>query len=214
MAHIALLGDSTLDNAAYVPAGQDVASCLRSLLPNSIVSLLAVDGSVMADVRQQVEHLPADATHLVVSAGGNDAILASGVIEERATSMAAALGRLADVREAFLSSYRAMLDAVVAKSLPTAVCTIYGGADPNPEFRRVAETALALLNDCITREANARGLPVVDLRVIFDRDEDYANPIEPSASGGMKFAAAMAALIKEHGFESGRSCSFVAPATS
>ena len=36
-------------------------------------TLLAVDGAIASDVRRQLERLPEDATHLVVSVGGNDA---------------------------------------------------------------------------------------------------------------------------------------------
>lgn len=200
MAHIVLLGDSTLDNAAYVPDGQDVASHLRSISQDSKISLLAIDGSVIGDIAAQLERLPADVSHLVVSVGGNDAILASGVLDESTTSLAAALDRLADVREAFRAAYRTMLDEVLAQGIATAVCTIYEGADPDPTFRRIASTALAMLNDCITREAAARALPLIDLRVIFDSDEDYANPIEPSASGGHKFAAAIASVVAGQDF--------------
>ena len=59
--------------------------------------------------------------------------------------------------------------------------------------------AVPVLNDCITRAAFARGLPLVDLRLICDQDEDYANPIEPSVRGGEKIAAAIAALVTDHG---------------
>jgi hypothetical protein len=70
---------------------------------------------------------------------------------------------------------------------------------------RVGRTALTALNDAITREAARRGLPLIDLRVIFDSPADYANPIEPSAKGGAKFAAAIAAVVQEHDFAKRRS---------
>jgi hypothetical protein len=38
-------------------------------------------------------------------------------------------------------------------------------------------------------------LPVIDLRLICDRDEDYANPIQPSVRSGEKIAAAIAGLV-------------------
>ena len=61
-------------------------------------------------------------------------------------------------------------------------------------------TALTVFNDCITREAFARGLPLIDLRLLCDQKEDYANPIEPSVRGGEKIAAAIARLVAEHDF--------------
>ena len=56
-----------------------------------------------------------------------------------------------------------------------------------------------MFNDRITRAAFARDLPVIDLRLICDQDEDYANPIEPSVRGGEKIAAAIAGLMVEPG---------------
>ena len=68
MGHVVLLGDSVLNNAAYVPDQPDVVTQLRSLLPSGwTASLNAVDGSVTGDVRRQLGRLPPDVTHLVVS---------------------------------------------------------------------------------------------------------------------------------------------------
>jgi hypothetical protein len=196
MCHVVLLGDSTLDNAAYVAASEDVTSILSSMLSgDSRATLLAIDGSVIADIAAQVARIPPDATHLIVSVGGNDAILASGILGESVHSMADALTKLTDLREAFSARYQEMLDVVAGRNLPTAICTIYEGAASDPEFQRLAATALTVLNDCITREGSRRRLPLIDLRVIFDSATDYANPIEPSAAGGRKLAAAIAAWV-------------------
>ena len=116
------------------------------------------------------------------------------------------------MRDSFADRYRAMLDGIVAHGLPTAICTIYGGALTDPVQRRLGGTALCVLNDVITREAADRGLPLLDLRLIFSEDADYANPIEPSAQGGRKFAGAIAALLAEHDFSSRRATIFTAPA--
>ena len=58
--------------------------------------------------------------------------------------------------------------------------------------------ALALFNDHITRAAFARGVALVDLRLVCT-DADYANPIEPSVVGGAKIARAIAALLEPAG---------------
>ena len=57
--------------------------------------------------------------------------------------------------------------------------------------------ASTLLNDAITREAFARGAVLIDLRLICDRDEDFANPVEPSARGGAKIAQAILGFVRE-----------------
>src|SRR5437763_7003051 len=81
MSHVVLLGDSIFDNAAYVPGRPPVVEQLRRALPAGWrATLLAVDGHTTADVAGQLARLPADATHLVVSVGGNDALGASAVL--------------------------------------------------------------------------------------------------------------------------------------
>ncbi len=201
MKHIVLLGDSIFDNAAYVSGGPDVVHQLREHLPASWqATLRAVDGAVTSGVKSQLQRLPKDASHLVISVGGNDALGQSGILEQRATSVAEALNGLAAIREQFGRSYRAMLEPVLALGLPTAVCTIYDANYPDALRQRLVVTALSVFNDCITREAFARGLPLIDLRLICDRKEDYANPIEPSVRGGEKIAAAIAQLVTQHDF--------------
>jgi hypothetical protein len=64
-----------------------------------------------------------------------------------------------------------------------------------------------LFNDVITRAAFARGLPLIDLRLICSEPSDYANPIEPSAQRGDKIAAAIAAMVREE--QTGRPVSCV-----
>lgn len=209
MNHVVLLGDSVFDNSAYVRGGPDVVRQMRERLPGGWqATLAAVDGNVMGDIPRQIARIPADASHLVVSIGGNDALRHVGIFTAAAGSMTEALARLAGIRERFQLDYRATLDALLARRLPTAVCTIYEARFPDPDLRRVAATALTLLNDAITREAFARGVPLIDLRLVCDDDADFANPIEPSVRGGEKITAAIAKLLAEHDFGRGRSAVF------
>jgi len=209
--HIVLLGDSIFDNGAYVRRGEpDVVRQLRARLPaGAKATLAAVDGATTAGVARQLERLPADATHLVVSAGGNDALGNIGVLEDSSRSIADALTRLAAIGDGFGRGYRAMLGSVLDRGRPTALCTIYDPRYPDPRLQRLAVTGLALFNDVITRAAFAHGLPVLDLRLICDEDADFANPIEPSAQGGEKIAAAIGRLVAEYDFARRRSEVFV-----
>jgi hypothetical protein len=193
MGHVILLGDSILDNGAYVRGGPEVVRQLRGKLPTDWdSSLLAVDGARTGDVLAQLARLPRDATHLVVSAGGNDAIAASHLLGQSVASVAEALSLLETAQNRFARDYEAMADAVAATGLPAAYCAIYD-TPPSAPDQRIVRTALALYNDVITRAAFGRGAALIDLRLICDSDEDYANPIEPSVQGGDKIAAAIAA---------------------
>jgi lysophospholipase L1-like esterase len=210
MSHVVLLGDSIFDNGAYVRGGPDVIRQLRDVLPDGwAATLAAVDGAVAGDVPRQLQRLPRDASHLVISAGGNDALGSMSLLEDASRSIADAVTRLAAVGEAFALAYRAILEAVLARGLPTAVCTIYEPRFPDPRLQKLAVTGLCLFNDVIARQAFARGLPLIDLRLVCDEDADYANPIEPSSRGGEKIARAIARLLAEHDLSKGRAEVFV-----
>ncbi len=210
MNHIVLLGDSVFDNAAYVAGAPDVVKQLRQHLPDDWkATLLAVDGSVTRDVQRQAAQLPRDATHLILSCGGNDALGHMGLLNEPARSMTEALTKLAEAGANFQQNYRAMLDALLRANLPLGVCSIYYPRFPDPQLQRLAVTALIIFNDTIIREAFARGIPLLDLRLICDEEGDYANPIEPSARGGEKIADAITRLVAEHDFTRHRTEVFV-----
>ena len=195
MSHIVLLGDSIFDNGVYVPGQPDVVKQLRSALPvGSTATLCAVDGAVTRSVAGQLARIPSNATHLVVSVGGNDALGESHLLSSGVRMVAEAVSLLAEAQERFARAYAEMLRSVLGMELPTAVCTIYDTPSTAPNHR-VIRSALALFNDVITRAAFGEGLPLIDLRLICSEDEDYANPIEPSAKGGEKIAAAIARLV-------------------
>jgi GDSL-like Lipase/Acylhydrolase family len=210
MTHIILLGDSIFDNGAYVGGGPDVVRQLRAILPAGWrATLRAIDGAVTGSVRRQLDGLPDDASHLVLSIGGNDALGHVGMLEDASNSIAHALNRLAGIAEGFERDYRGAVEAVLARSLPTALCTIYYPRFPDPRLQRLSVTALTVFNDCIIREAFARGLPLIDLRLVCDEDADYANPVEPSVHGGEKIARAVLHLVSEHDFARRRTEAFV-----
>ena len=195
MPHVVLLGDSIFDNAAYVAGGPDVLSHLEALLPaRAKATLLAVDGAVIADVSRQLTRVPTDATQLVVSVGGNDALQHTGLLDRRARSSAEVLEWFGDAVEEFEQGYRRMLAAVLARGIPTTVCTIYNGNLGAP-VQRLATVALAIFNDAIQRVAREHDVPVIELRQVCTDAEDYANPIEPSVKGGLKIARSIATRL-------------------
>ncbi len=196
MSHVVLLGDSIFDNAAYVAGAPDVVRQVRQRLPQGTkATLAAVDGSKMEDVYQQLKRMPEDATHLVLSVGGNDALGRGEFLDAPARSTAEALSGLADIGDEFERGYLAMLADVLALGLPTAICTVYYPRFPDAALQKVAVAALTVFNDSIIRAAFAHGLPLLDLRLICNEEADYANPIEPSAWGGEKIARAIADFV-------------------
>ena len=111
-----------------------------------------------------------------------------------------------------------MLTNALSFNLPTTLCTIYHPCFNHSEMERVSDymifdvdnntlqkmamTALPIFNDIIFQEAVNFNIPVIDLRLIFNDKLDYANPIEPSAIGGLKMSKVIKNVVYEHDFSS------------
>jgi hypothetical protein len=196
MPHIVLLGDSILDNRVYVEPGCATIDALRKRLPAWWeATLLARDGAVVNEIEWQFKEMPPTATHVVLSVGGNDAIMQVTVLGERVRTVGDALLRLRQIADDFEIDYVPILRKVVALGLPTIVCSIYNGNFPDLHQRQMTTTALTVFNDVIIRAAWAHNARMLDLRTVCDRPECYANEIEPSAIGSAKIAEALVALI-------------------
>lgn len=209
MSHVVLLGDSIFDNATYVPDGPPVIEQVRpGLPPGWQATLVAKDGHVVEDVAGQLAQVPPDATHLVISVGGNNALMASRILGDQVVTVGQALAQLATVLDTFRSAYIEMLVGVLALEKPTAVCTIY---DATPRVGPAERAALAGFNDIITRAAGIVGLPLLDLRLICNQPDDFSalSPIEPSVVGGAKIADAICRMLAGHDFNTGRTAVWV-----
>jgi hypothetical protein len=205
MNHVVLLGDSIFDNATYVPGKPAVIDQLRKNLPAGWkATLLAVDGNVTADVQHQIRRLPDDATHLIVSCGGNDALGHVSIINQPAGSVAEVLELFTSIRTSFQLTYRQMIETLSGLKRHLAICTVY---DCVPGMEGIPMTALAMFNEVILREAFIAKIPVIDLRLICSKSSDYSeiSAIEPSAVGGEKIVQAIVRMLTNHRFESKQS---------
>ena len=201
--HVVLLGDSIFDNALYVPRRPSVIEQLRTCLGREWrATLLARDGAITSDVATQIEELPTEATHLVVSAGGNDALGTSQLLMDVQNHAAEGFNRLAQAQRHFRRYYREMLRVVTQTRRRFVVCTIY---DSCPDLTDAMISGLSIFNDVILQEAVRRGFPVIDLRLICDEAADYSemSPIEPSEIGGAKIVRAIKRVLVSHDFSRG-----------
>jgi lysophospholipase L1-like esterase len=202
---VLLLGDSIIDNGAYVRAGEpDVAQQLQALLPDHAVIKRAVDGATCADVRERQTDDLSRAERIVLSAGGNDALQHIDLLEARTVTTAKdTLVRLWSVRQEFRRSHAALLDRLALARRPVLVLTVYNpcfhGHGLDPAYQQAAECAISIINDVIQQEARRRSFDILELRELFHDRADYANPIEPSAIGGAKLAKRMSEWVKSDG---------------
>jgi hypothetical protein len=158
------------------------------------VTLLALDGAITRGICEQSRQIPAGATHLFLSVGGNDALAIRSVLFGGSAMLIDALESLADIQATFRANYRAALKTLKARALPTFICTIY---DAIPGLSAGERAGLSLFNDVIVREALERRFGLIDLRSLCCDASDYSavSPIEPSYAGGRKIATAIAERV-------------------
>lgn len=194
--HIALLGDSVFDNGAYIDGEDDVAAQLRKLLPAGWrLTSVAVDGATTTAIPSQLRRLPEGVSNVVVSIGGNDALQHLGLLTSPLSSTAVdVLSRFAPEVDRFARDYRQAITAIAAARARVTVCTIYNGRLER-HVADAARMAVAMFNDVILRTAVTMRLGVIELRDVCAAPSDYANPIEPSANGGLKIAKAILAAV-------------------
>ena len=218
MKHIILAGDSVFDNRTYVEVGEpDVRDQLADLLDDGDkATLIAVDGDINNNVSKQLDNIPSDATHLFISIGGNDALIHIDSFSESVSTIGEALDSLNERVQEFEEDYIKMLNNVDKYSLKTTLCTIYNPCFEHSSLDRIiymlpensdlkklqqrSTTALPIFNNIIFQEAFNFGIPVMDLILMFNDKADYANPIEPSAIGGMKMAKIIKEISANHDF--------------
>lgn len=187
--HLVLAGDSIFDNDGYVYGAAGVIEQLRTTLPaHCRATKIAVDGNCIRHVDEQLNGLPADATDLIVSVGGNDARKNASLLSH-VTKPDDLKGFLAQPLQDFRVEYAQMLERIEKTKLRLLVCSIYTQVPfKDPDWRRFAPLAISQFNEVITSEAKRFNIPVLPLPDVCTEEEDFStfSPIEPSTQGGQK----------------------------
>ena len=194
MNKLVLLGDSTIDNKAYVEPGElSVKEHLDNLVNHEVLQI-ALDGAITDDViNNQIDLIPADTTHILLSIGGNDLLQEIDFLYQDfkyapKRLLETVIGLLSPVTE----NYETIVKQLSTNRAKLLCATVYeGNLVGSVEFDSISNSSKAmvsLLNDLIFRVCHKYNIQTIELRNIFTKPEHYANPIEPSHLGGMKFA--------------------------
>ncbi|MDA9680850.1 SGNH/GDSL hydrolase family protein [bacterium] len=194
MAVVNLLGDSIIDNKIYVgPHELSVTEHLHNLC-DDVINSIAVDGHTTKDViHNQLDLLPQYSTHQVLSIGGNDLLQNMYFLKNRERLSAnevfeQAVGIMAPIKR----RYQTIVEKLSLQDSNILLCTVYEGNLLNDpllyDIALSSKAMVSMLNDIVYSTANMYNAEVLELRNIFTKPRDYANPIEPSHIGGSKFA--------------------------
>ena len=187
--------------------------------PDVSITNNAVDGDTMYDL--EYNHLDTpdieEASHIIVSIGGND-LLHNISFLQRTSELSKIMGKDArigkwgvkelnpsrnrvfeetyfEIIKPFTKQYETIVANLSNHRAKLLLCTVYEGdlvdSDEFSDVNNSSKTMVSLFNDIVYRTANKYAAGVLELREIFVRPEDYANPIEPSHIGGEKLAKAM-----------------------
>lgn len=179
--HIVLIGDSILNNSAYVAKNKSVPELLKSKMKN--VTNVAQDGATVADLYTQLDKVPLDLnspdTSVFISAGGND------ILNKKIKLNDAKLTKLVDKYMAFLKALRVKLG-----SAKIHVVNLY--LPSNPRYESYKQT-VDKWNTSLNERSNTVGelYNVVDIHSKLNSAGDFVYDIEPSETGSVKIADAI-----------------------
>ena len=195
---VALLGDSIIDNKVYVGENElSVTEHLRKINETDYYfEMIAVDGDTTREViDNQLESIGDSTWRIVLSIGGNDLLQKLHIMFNETSGMIESLEVASKTVEEIKTRYEEILVHLKTLNHPVLLCTIYEGdlqSDPNlAEVEEAGKVLLGMMNDAIHFLGNKHDIEVLELRNIFTEVSDYANPIEPSHSGGEKLAKAI-----------------------
>lgn len=174
---VVLIGDSMLNNSAYVSQGESVPDLLsKKLVGNATVYNFAKDGATIADCYSQLNKLSFDSnTTIFVSCGGNN------ILNNRDQSL--------ELTNLF-AEYTQLLKSIKTR-LPNAnlyVLNLYMPANGHYiSYKPMIDQWNKFLDDNIS----SIGYKVLKTSDLLVAEEDFIYGIEPSFKGGKKLASKM-----------------------
>ncbi len=178
------VGDSMLNNAHYVGAGESVLDCLQMLgSKNCNYVMLAKDGARLSDVFQQIDTLTASATGsdscmMVVSVGGND-ILSEAKPVSQASLVDAETLEYFQIFLKLVKSIHVRFD----RKMQIFVLNLY-----YPGSKKRFHDRIRQWNAWLDEHALTAGYTVIHTDSVMTEADDICYKIEPSPQGGEKIA--------------------------
>jgi lysophospholipase L1-like esterase len=181
--YVVLIGDSILNNSAYVSKDKTVSEQLKLKMSNSNVLNVAQDGATVADLYAQLDKIPLELndrnTYVFISAGGND------ILNKKIKLNDSKLTKLFDNYMKFLKALRVKLG-----SAKINVLNLYLPSNPRYEsYNLIVEKWNTLLDENSNNVGESYNIVDINSQLIVAKDFVY--DIEPSEIGSAKIAEAI-----------------------
>lgn len=181
--NIVLIGDSILNNSAYVSADQSVPDILSKKMNENIIYNFAKDGSTINDCYAQLEkislQLDNSKTSIFLSCGGNNILNSRDKIDNKAIAN-------------LFAKYKDLIASIKTR-VPNAslyVLNLYYPTDGHyVSYRKAIEQWNGLLQG--NTSSSDQKYNLIDLSSLLVLEEDFVYGIEPSFKGGQKIVDAI-----------------------
>ena len=177
---VVLIGDSILNNSAYVSANQSVPDLLSKELVGNTVYNFAKDGSTINDCYTQLDKISTNLnnsnTSIIVSCGGNN-ILNSRSLKPK------------DMNNLF-NEYSKLLKSIKTR-VPKASLYVLNLYTPTNSHYLSYHSAIEQWNQQLTRNKSRLRYKIIDTSSLLVTNKDFTYNIEPSKRGGKKIVEAI-----------------------
>jgi hypothetical protein len=184
--YIILLGDSILQNNAYVSNGKSIESILKEKGKTSNIVCLAKDQSKIVDVYNQIDNIPMKLNNsnniIFLSAGGND-ILSHYVDQNQDITNTSSL-------KPMFSAYINIVKTIHARLPATKIVLLDVYYPDNLKYKQF-HSIIQKWNTFIYEFADNRNNKihkVIKISSSLTKGDDFAFDVEPSLIGGQKIA--------------------------
>jgi hypothetical protein len=172
---VVLIGDSMLNNSAYVSANQSVPDLLSKKLVGNTVYNFAKDGATINDCYAQLDKISTELnnsnTSIIVSCGGNN-ILGSRSLKK------------IDMTNLF-NEYSELLKSIKTR-VPNASLYVLNLYTPTNRHYVSYHKAIDQWNQLLEDNKSSLQYNIINTSSLLVTDEDFTYNIEPSEKGGKK----------------------------
>jgi hypothetical protein len=183
--NVVLIGDSMLNNSAFVDQDQSVADLLSNKLAGSAtVYNFAKDGATIADCYAQLDKISSvPKSTIFVSCGGNN------ILNSRQSVDSDYVTNLFGQYSEFIQSVKTV---VPSDKSNIYVLNLY---TPASGHYTSYHSAIEQWNQLIDDNASSLGYTVIKTSNLLTLDEDFVYGIEPSYKGGKKLASKLFYIV-------------------
>jgi hypothetical protein len=183
--NIVLIGDSILNNSAYVSADQSVPDLLSKKMNGYTIYNFAKDGATLNDCYTQLDKISLELnnsnTYIFLSCGGNN------ILNSRQRIYPKAITNL-------FNQYSELIESIKTR-VPNASLYVLNLYYPTDGHYKSYHKTIKQWNRLLEDNVSNLGYTLIPISSLLVLEEDFAYGIEPSFKGGQKIVDAISNTV-------------------